>query len=334
MEVAGEPGTLGAGSTRLAGMERGFRQRLQRWYRAYGRHDLPWRLTRDPYAVLVSEVMLQQTQVERVVPYYERWLGRWPNIRALAAASPADAIRAWGGLGYNRRALYLHQAATAVVERYGGEVPTNPALLAELPGVGTYTAAAVACFAGDRCEVVLDTNVARVVARSVLGAAGHREVERRTVYEAAERLLPARNARGYNLALMDLGALTCRARRPACEACPLRTGCAWRAAGYPEPPSRDGRAVTPFAATSRFARGRIVEVLRKGEALSEAAIAAHLPECHRGACRRYLDALEREGMVERRGGRWQLPGSAGRGAVADDGGQSPGGKRSIASPKL
>ena len=289
-------------------MEARGRRRLRRWYRLQGRHQLPWRLTRDPYAVLVSEVMLQQTQVERVVPYYEGWLARWPDARTLAAASPADVIRAWGGPGYNRRAVQLHRAVCAIVEANGGAVPTEPASLARLPGIGPYTAAAVACFAGGRREVVLDTNVARVVARGWLGVPDHRNVAPRTVRDAAEALLPWVGARDHNLALMDLGAMVCRAREPRCEACPLRDGCEWRGAGYLLSGSASQRTRPPrFEETTRFARGRILQLLRTDERLTAEEIAAELPAPHRRRCGEYLAALERDGLVTRHRGAWTLP---------------------------
>jgi A/G-specific adenine glycosylase len=151
-----------------------------RWYREHGRHHLPWRRTRDPYAVLVSEVMLQQTQVDRVLPYYQRWLTRWPTIGALAAAPASELIREWRGLGYNRRALNLHRAALAV-SALGSGLPTNERELKRLPGVGSYTAAAVCCFAGGANVVVSDTNIARVAVRVVCGEATVRDIDTTSV---------------------------------------------------------------------------------------------------------------------------------------------------------
>jgi A/G-specific adenine glycosylase len=170
-----------------------FKRRLRAWYRRSGRHDLPWRLTRDPYAVLVSEVMLQQTQVHRVVPYYEAWLSRWPTPAALAEAPVAEVIRAWSGLGYNRRALNLHRAAQAAQREFGGAIPTSPDHLRELPGVGEYTASAVACFAGGARVPVVDTNIARVLGRAIEGRGSVRAADARSLVPVAESLLPARN---------------------------------------------------------------------------------------------------------------------------------------------
>jgi A/G-specific adenine glycosylase len=301
---------------------RGLIRRLTRWYGVEGRHDLPWRQTRDRYAVLVSEVMLQQTQVARVVPYWEGWMDRWPDTRALAGAETAEVIRAWSGLGYNRRAVNLQRAAREAVSLYGGRLPRKPQELRALPGVGPYTANAVACFADGQRVPVVDTNVARVIARAVLGVADGRRVALPRVEEAAVSLLPVRGARHRNLALMDLGAMVCQARQPACAECPLRSGCAWRAAGYPVEPNPQRESPPRFEDTARFARGRIVAWLREREAGSRAEVAAMLPPRHREEAGTYLAALERDGLVERReDGVWELAG-----AVQ--------GRMSMASPKL
>ncbi|MBI5946782.1 MAG: A/G-specific adenine glycosylase [Chloroflexi bacterium] len=283
------------------------RELLDGWYREHGRHTLPWRLTRDTYAVLVSEVMLQQTQVERVTPRYARWLERWPTAAALAAESPSEVIREWGGLGYNRRALHLHGAARGLASMNGAGRP-GIADLRTLPGVGAYTAAAVACFAGEERVAVVDTNIGRVIARAMLGKASGRQVPPRNLTNAAEALLPAARARDHNLALMDLGAMVCVARSPACEACPLARECAWLAAG--KPADEAWIATTPpFETTARFARGRIVDALREVRALSEAEVRALLPAGHRVSAAGYLQGLERDGLVEHRDGRWGLAGT-------------------------
>ena len=297
------------------------RRALGRWYGAHGRHDLPWRLTRDPYAALVSEVMLQQTQVERVRPRYEAWMRRWPTASSLAEAPTAAVIREWSGLGYNRRAVNLQRAGREALARFG-RIPVDEAKLRSLPGVGPYTAAAVACFAGGRRTAALDTNVARVTARALLGEARARAPYGREVREAAEAWLPKRGARAHQLAVMDLGATVCKASSPACEACPLAGGCAWLAAGRPE-----ARAAVPrgaparFESTARFARGRIVAMLAEGSPAPADGIAARLPQEHREACGRYLEALARDGIVRLREGLWGL--------AEDDQG-----RMSMASPKL
>lgn len=256
--------------------------------------------------MLVSEVMLQQTQVERVRPRYEAWLQRWPTASSLAEAPAAEVIREWSGLGYNRRAVNLQRAAREALERFG-RIPLDETKLASLPGVGAYTAAAVACFAGGRRRAALDTNIARVVARALLGQGRARPPYGGEVREAAEAWLPARGARDHQLALMDLGATVCRASSPACEACPLARDCAWLAAGRPESGPATAKAkAAPFESTARFARGRIVAMLAEGAPLPADAIAARLPEEHRGACAGYLEALERDGIAVPREGRWGL----------------------------
>ena len=297
------------------------RRRLMRWYCAHGRHELPWRKTRDPYAILASEVMLQQTQVDRVVPYYKAWLERWPTVEALAATRPADVIRAWAGLGYNLRALNLQRAAVLVVERHGGRLPLVEQDLRALPGVGAYTAAAVLSFAAHERVAVVETNIGRVIARMASGVAGHRELSPSALQDAATGFLPGtgRAARHHNLALMDLGATVCKPRQPLCDVCPLAVACCWRADGYP-PSEVLAKPAPRFELTPRFARGRLIDMLRLRSPLSEAELAGGLPGLHSPRTRNYLEQLEREGMVERIEDGWSLPALHG--------------SKSIASPKL
>jgi A/G-specific adenine glycosylase len=232
------------------------------WFKENAR-DLPWRRTRDPYAILVSEVMLQQTQVDRVLPYYTRFLERFPTVEELAAAPTSDVIRIWSGLGYNRRAVNLQRAARAVVDELGGTFPDDPAVLKKLPGIGAYTAGAIAAFAHERDVAFLDTNMRRVISRVIFGSESTRESD---AIEAANALLPPGDGWTWNQALIEFGALQCTARRPACIICPLRDECA----AYPTmqvalqlKSSRSSQAKTePFASTARFYRGRIVEALR------------------------------------------------------------------------
>ena len=274
----------------------------------HGRHDLPWRLTRDPYAILVSEVMLQQTQVARVVPYFLRWLERWPSLESLAGATPAEVIEAWGGLGYNRRALSLHRLARQVVERHAGRLPLSLAGLLALPGIGPYTANAVLSFACDLPAPVADTNIARVLVRLLAGFEFARETRPVEVDVLAKQFLPTTNARDHNLALMDLGAIVCTPRDPSCRTCPLAGRCRWRLAGSPRGTAGQALAVR-FEATARFARGRIVDALRSAESLSSGEIAGLLPPLHAARAEQYLAALARDGLlVERADGRWSLPG--------------------------
>lgn len=287
-----------------------FRRRLNNWALEHGRHHLEWRLTRDPYAVLVSEVMLQQTQVERVRPYYRAWMAAWPSAEALAGAPIADVIRAWAGLGYNRRAVNLQRAASQALHQFGC-LPADRDRLQVLPGVGPYTAAAVACFAGGAHLPVLDTNVSRVIARHRAGAAVAREAPPGAVPAAAAELLPRTGAREHNLALMDLGAMVCTARAPSCETCPLRPDCKWRLAGRPALAERRAPA-RPFPATARYARGRIVDFLRAAEQpLSEPEIAAALPQAHAHRAGLYLRALARDGLAAQSESGWTLPVTAG-----------------------
>lgn len=202
-----------------------FKRRLLRWYRRVGRR-LPWRATRDPYRILVSEFMLQQTPVTRVEQYYPRFFGRYPTIEDLADARPRAVREAWDGLGYYRRARNLQRAAQELVKSHGGRVPDEPQVLEQLPGVGPYTAAAVASFAFQRRRLPVDTNVARVLRRAfglrLNGAGGDRRRSR-----IAEQLLPRRGSLvwEFNQAMMDLGATICRARKPQCPTCPVRPAC-------------------------------------------------------------------------------------------------------------
>ena len=241
-------------------------RRLLEWYDESAR-DLPWREpSASPWAVLVSELMLQQTPVARVLPVYEEWLRRWPTPADLAAAPSGEAVRAWGRLGYPRRALRLHAAAVAIVERHGGEVPDSHDDLLALPGVGDYTAAAVASFAFRRRHAVLDTNVRRVLARTARGVELPGPSVTRAERELAESLLPedAATAAAWAVATMELGALVCVAAAPRCARCPVLDLCAWRAAGYP---SYDGpvRRTQAYEGTDRQCRGRLLAALRDSD---------------------------------------------------------------------
>jgi A/G-specific adenine glycosylase len=199
---------------------------IVRWQRRHGRHDLPWQGTRDPYAIWLAEIMLQQTQVSTVVPYYQRFRERFPDIASLAAASEDEVLRLWSGLGYYSRARNLHRAAQLVVERHAGRFPSAPADIAALPGIGRSTAAAIAAFAFGARAAILDGNVKRVLARHFLvaGFPGERAVEQR-LWALAESLVPARYNETYTQGLMDLGATVCTARDPQCTRCPLRETC-------------------------------------------------------------------------------------------------------------
>src|SRR3954451_14768436 len=233
--------------------------RLITWF-GEARRDLPWRRPEaGPWGVLLSEVMLQQTPVARVLPVYEQWLARWPTPGDLAGSPVAEVIRAWGRLGYPRRALRLHAAAQVITEQYGGQVPAELDALLELPGVGAYTARAVASFAHGQRHAVIDTNVRRVVARFQQGRADA-DAMSLTVVEA---LLPEDAAESVMAcaALMELGALICTARAPRCADCPLSDRCAWRRAGWP--PADSSRRTQGYEGTDRQSRGRLMTVLRE-----------------------------------------------------------------------
>ena len=280
------------------------------WY-AVHRRDLPWRRPGcSPWGVLVSEVMLQQTPVARVEPVWHRWMERWPTPASLAGAPAGEAVRAWDRLGYPRRALRLHAAAGAVVERHGGRVPDREEELRSLPGVGAYTAAAVAAFAFGRRTVVVDTNVRRVHARAVVGRALPAPALTAAETALAGRLLPADapTAATWSVAVMELGALVCTARAPRCGSCPLVRRCAWVAAGSPpdDGPPRRGQA---WEGTDRQCRGRQLQVLREAEgAVAGGRLRAVWPEeLQRERC---LDGLVADGLVEPLAdGRYALPGS-------------------------
>jgi A/G-specific adenine glycosylase len=236
------------------------------WYARHAR-DLPWRGSEaSPWSVMVSEFMLQQTPVSRVLPVHEEWLRRWPTPAALAAEPSGEAVRAWGRLGYPRRALRLHAAAVTVVERHDGRVPESYDDLRALPGVGDYTAAAIASFAYGRRHAVLDTNVRRVLARVVGGVELPAPAVTRAEREAAVALLPEDEptAAAWSVAVMELGALVCTAARPRCDACPVAELCAWRSAGSPpyEGPPRRGQT---WAGTDRQCRGRLLAVARDSD---------------------------------------------------------------------
>ncbi|GAC1503587.1 MAG: A/G-specific adenine glycosylase [Vulcanimicrobiaceae bacterium] len=241
-------------------------RRLLHWYRRHGRTELPWRASRDPYRVLVSEFMLQQTQVQRVIPKFNAFVARFPDFATLAAASTADVVRAWSGLGYTSRAGRLKRIAEAARARFDGTLPNDETLLRSLPGMGPYTVAALRAFAFGADVVALDTNVRRVTHRLHFGVE-HPPRALHHVVLAAGQSVPLGKAHAWNSALMDLGALLCTARAPKCGQCPLRADCR----AYPvaadalerlrvrHAPKRSPQAALPFSATTRFARGRIVD---------------------------------------------------------------------------
>jgi A/G-specific adenine glycosylase len=285
-----------------------FQEAVLGWSAA-GWRDLPWRRTRDPWAVLVSEVMLQQTQVARVVPRWHAFLSRFPDPRACAEAPLGEVIGWWVGLGYNRRAVLLHRAAAAVVARHGGRLPsTLPELLA-LPGVGRYTARAVLAFAFEEPVAVVDTNVARVLARAVAG----RPLTPGPAQAAADSLVPAGASWAWNQAMLDLGARHCTGRRPSCDGCPLRAAqCAWAHAHFSQPDPALGSAGVPgrqsrFPGSDRQGRGRLVHALQAGP-LPRArwADAAGWPGDAERA-ERAASSLVADGLAVHAGGELRLP---------------------------
>jgi len=277
------------------------------WYRAHAR-DLPWRRPgTTPWAVMVSEFMLQQTPVERVRDPWRAWLERWPTPDALAAAPAGEAVRAWGRLGYPRRALRLHQAAVAITARFQGRVPADREALLSLPGVGSYTASAIASFAYGRREIVLDTNVRRVLSRVVFGSAYPTPTPTRIEIAVADRLAPRDPARAarWAIASMELGAVVCVSRAPRCPVCPVRDQCAWQAAGAPAwtGPPRRGQA---YAGTDRQCRGALLAVLRStDEPVSAAELEGAWPDAAQRD--RALASLAADGLLIRAGEHWSLP---------------------------
>ncbi|GAA3832234.1 HhH-GPD family protein [Streptomyces chiangmaiensis] len=278
------------------------------WFDEHAR-DLPWRRPEaGPWGVMVSEFMLQQTPVNRVLPVYEQWLIRWPRPADLAKEPPGEAVRAWGRLGYPRRALRLHGAAVAITERHGGDVPTDHAHLLSLPGIGEYTAAAVASFAYGQRHPVLDTNVRRVLARAISGVQYPPNATTAAERRLARELLPEdeRTAARWGAASMELGALICTAKNEACHRCPITAQCAWQLAGKPEHdgPPRRGQA---YAGTDRQVRGRLLAVLREAVTpVPQSVLDRVWDEPVQRA--RALDALVSDGLVEPLpGGLYRLP---------------------------
>ncbi len=279
------------------------------WYGQHAR-DLPWREpTASSWAVLVSEIMLQQTPVSRVMPAYRAWLTRWPTPRALAGEPAGDAVRQWGLLGYPRRALNLHAIARILVQRHGGEVPPSKEELLALPGVGPYTAAAVASFAFGQRHAVLDTNVRRVLARLITGAALPSRAPSAAETLMAESLVPSEPAVAarWAVAVMELGALVCTAASPRCAGCPVAPTCAWRLADFPATAERRGGQ--RYQGTDRQCRGRLLAVLRDATgAVPKTRLDQAWP--HAAQRERALDSLVADGLAEPLAdGRYALPGS-------------------------
>ena len=240
------------------------REAVISWFREKGR-DLPWRRTRDPWRILVSEVMLQQIQVQRAIPFYERFLKRFPTIDALADATLAEAIQVWEDLGRYRRIVYLHKTARIVMEEHEGKIPAEPEKLIKLPGIGPYTAGAVACFAYELDAAFLDTNMRRVLHRYFFGLIAPTSATEKEFMKLATELVPPKRGWRWNQALMETGALVCTARSPRCDECPLRDGCRARveatSLGWPK---RESKTRTyRYEDTNRYHRGRVLAELRR-----------------------------------------------------------------------
>jgi A/G-specific adenine glycosylase len=284
---------------------------LLNWYERCGRTHLPWRRTRDPYAVVVAEFMLQQTQVERVLPLYVLFLERFPTFGALAASDAGDVMRAWRGLGYNSRAQRLRLLAQTVVRQHGGTLPRDRDALLVLPGIGPYTAAAVRAFAFDENDVALDTNIRRVVHRLHFGLEFPARAGDRAIDAAAAAMVAPGRGHDWNSAMMDLGSTICTSRAPRCPLCPLQTHCAAapvdsaRLAGLAKASARRSpQEALPFVRTTRFLRGRIIDRLRDlppsaSLALGELQrdLARAVPDDRLDEIPSVVDALVAEGIV-------------------------------------
>ncbi|TFD63509.1 A/G-specific adenine glycosylase [Cryobacterium ruanii] len=281
---------------------------LNAWFVANAR-DLPWR--RDGFGawgILVSEFMLQQTPVNRVIPRLEEWLARWPTPASLAAVPPSEAVRAWSSLGYPRRALWLHAAAVQITQLHGGVVPSDVDDLLALTGIGDYTARAVAAFAYGHRHPVVDTNTRRVIARAIAGAGEPSPPNRGRDLDAMGALLPqsVHEAALFNAAIMELGAVVCTSRSPKCEVCPIRKCCAWRAAGYPEYTGIRKTVQKKFEGSDRQVRGLIMAELRSTHrSVTEAEIATLWPDA--AQLQRALASLVADGLAISAEGGHTLP---------------------------
>jgi A/G-specific adenine glycosylase len=284
-------------TTRNSVRERELVTAVASWFGRTAR-PLPWRNSEtSPWGVLLSEVMAQQTPVARVAPLWVEWIERWPTATSLAAASPADVVRAWGKLGYPRRALNLHAAATRIRDEFGGEVPTDVDALESLPGIGSYTARAVAAFAFGQRVPVVDTNIRRVLARAVLGIAEPEPPRVRADMELMDSVLPAsaRESVAVNAGIMELGAVICTARAPKCGECSIAQQCAWVLAGSP---ANAGRTRTPqkqYEGSVRQARGAILALARSSQHVTDADIASAVPNQVRRELA--LEGLLSDGLV-------------------------------------
>ncbi len=276
-----------------------------RWYTKHARAYLPWRHTRDPYRILISEVMLQQTQVDRVIQKYQEFLQKFPTVFALAKAPSREVIHAWQGLGYNRRALFLQKTAKTVAEQFQGVFPAELETLKTLPGVGDYTARAILSFSFEKSVPMMDTNHRRFYTRVFFGA--QKKVSDDQLLKKAEDVLPRKKAYDWNQALMDIGSLVCVTKNPKCDMCPLSTLC--KAAFKVKSQSKEKKKPTVrFIDSDRYVRGRIVEALRQGEPLTRQSLYTRFSSRGKGVVDRIVDKLCRDGLTHERRGRIVLGG--------------------------
>ena len=267
-------------TTRNSARERELAAIVARWFQRTAR-PLPWRESgTSAWGILLSEVMAQQTPVARVAPLWLEWIERWPTASDLANASPADVVRAWGKLGYPRRALNLHAAATRIRDEFGGEVPNDVDTLESLPGIGNYTARAVAAFAFGQRVPVVDTNIRRVLARAVLGIAEPEPPRVRADMDLMDSVLPAseKESVAVNAGVMELGAVVCTARSPTCGECPIAQECAWALAGFPENAGRTRTPQKKYEGSVRQARGAILALVRSSPHITVGQIASAVPD--------------------------------------------------------
>src|SRR6266508_2723039 len=304
------------------------RQSLMRWF-AESARDLPWRRTRDPYHIMVAEIMLQQTQVDRVVPKYLAFLELFPTVEALAAAPTAAVIRAWTGLGYNRRAVNMQRTARTVLEQHGGRFPRDVATLRQLPGIGPYSAGAIACFAFEQDIAFMDTNIRRVVLRLFVGPEHEDAMSAARLLALAQAAIPPNHGWTWNQAIMELGALICTAAAPACWRCPVHSFCRSYAArrtadeqlfsaDQPLTPKWQRRVAerreAPYTGSNRFYRGRTIEALRglpPGQALALTELGGQIKADFSANDLPWLqalvDGLARDGLLELEDGAARLP---------------------------
>ena len=279
-----------------------FEKEITSWFKK-NKRDLPWRKT-DAWGVLVSEFMLQQTPVNRVLPIYEEWMKRWPTASSLSKATPAQVITAWGRLGYPRRALRLHECAKKITNNLGGKIPENEAELRALPGIGEYTAAAIAAFAFEKRSLVLDINIRRLYARLFDGVETPTQAATKVEKSRYEELIPKREPHVWAAASMELGAVICTSQAPKCGICPVAHVCAWRSLDYPK--SDVVKRRQSWHGTDRQCRGTIVQALRENEVLTKSQITQlwDVPSQLEKALLTLLD----DGLIESRGkNKFSLP---------------------------